>query len=306
VFTPPKLFYSSDTIKLQCFYDSTGISGPTYGGTATTNEMCQVYLYYYPASSTPLTSVVAYPAAPPSNSVLYSGTSSTYATIGTTAAGQSKAFVNQTADVLPANIDQLPTCTTTFSRVASIGTTDTQYIANINQFNPNAYAHSQVLDNLGIYKLYWNITLYNDGSQNGIVNFAAEVETMGWIGSGISLTGDMYSSDVIIGWVDNVGQTVSILDRKVTVEHVQPPPDQSQDIFNIRGYKGLYPKAEPNLADNIYWNSPNIYPETPTVPTPETVAPMSSTGSATTPTTPMAFVVAVLAYFSLVIFCVYL
>ena len=53
----------------------------------------------------------------------------------------------------------------------------------------------------GLYELYWT---FDNAAET--ISFAVRVQTMGWVGFGISPNGQMPNSDVIMGWVDN-GQT---------------------------------------------------------------------------------------------------
>ena len=59
------------------------------------------------------------------------------------------------------------------------------------------YRFSATLDPDGQYKLYWN---YNLTTQT--ISFAVRVQTIGWVGFGISPNGGMVGSDVVIGWVE--------------------------------------------------------------------------------------------------------
>jgi len=52
--------------------------------------------------------------------------------------------------------------------------------------------------NRGYYTLHWNFS-----ETEKIVKFAVNVSTNGWVGFGISPTGGMVKSDVIIGWINN-------------------------------------------------------------------------------------------------------
>ena len=52
----------------------------------------------------------------------------------------------------------------------------------------------------GEYYLYWNFSKAADSIQFGV-----RVKTTGWIGFGLSPSGQMVGSDVIIGWIDNEG-----------------------------------------------------------------------------------------------------
>ena len=51
------------------------------------------------------------------------------------------------------------------------------------------------------YQLYWNINRTGDPTTS-IISFAVRVRTTGWVGLGVSPTGDMTGSDVVIGWVN--------------------------------------------------------------------------------------------------------
>ncbi len=50
----------------------------------------------------------------------------------------------------------------------------------------------------GEYYLYWNFSKAADSIQFGV-----RVKTTGWIGFGLSPSGQMVGSDVIIGWIDD-------------------------------------------------------------------------------------------------------
>ena len=52
------------------------------------------------------------------------------------------------------------------------------------------------------YKLHWNFDL-----EQQTIAFAVNVSTTGWVGFGLSPNGQMPQSDVVIGWVDNDGNT---------------------------------------------------------------------------------------------------
>jgi hypothetical protein len=250
---PAYNFPITDKIKFECIYDSTGKSTDTTGGTSTTNEMCQAYLYYYPASPDPLTvfhsypSLLVYPYAP-----LKNGVYPTHVVIGAVQSGLGAGNASYHVDTPPPTT---PTCSTTHNRtydsVAAPGTFGTQYLP-ISSFNPSIYKNSKVLDALGKYKLHWTTTTTN--GSNGVIQFAAEVETSGWLGFGISPNGNMVGSDIALGWVDAVAQTVTLTDRKAVAQS-QPVIDSNQDIFNIRGYKGKYEQTPPDYG-LIYYNIP--------------------------------------------------
>ncbi len=50
------------------------------------------------------------------------------------------------------------------------------------------------------YALYWNFTRSTES-----IYFAVNVSTTGWVGFGLSPSGQMPSSDVVIGWVSGDG-----------------------------------------------------------------------------------------------------
>ena len=52
------------------------------------------------------------------------------------------------------------------------------------------------------YTLHWNFDL-----ERQTIAFAVNVSTTGWVGFGFSPNGQMPQSDVVIGWVDNDGNT---------------------------------------------------------------------------------------------------
>ena len=62
------------------------------------------------------------------------------------------------------------------------------------------YRFSAILDEG--YTLHWNFDL-----EEQTIAFAVNVSTTGWVGFGLSPNGQMPQSDVVIGWVDNDGNT---------------------------------------------------------------------------------------------------
>ena len=62
------------------------------------------------------------------------------------------------------------------------------------------YRFSAILDDG--YTLHWNFDL-----QQQTIAFAVNVSTTGWVGFGLSPNGQMPQSDVVIGWVDNDGNS---------------------------------------------------------------------------------------------------
>ena len=63
------------------------------------------------------------------------------------------------------------------------------------------YRFSKVLDEQNsAYKLYWSFN-----REEKTIRFAVRVVTTGWVGFGLSPSGQMPNSDVVIGWVDSNG-----------------------------------------------------------------------------------------------------
>ena len=110
------------------------------------------------------------------------------------------------------------------------------------------YRFSASLDPEGQYKLYWS---YNLTAQT--VSFAVQVKTTGWVGFGISPSGGMVGSDVVIGWVESNGavqfhvryQSMHVADSvrlnflclqdRYAEQQALPSIDASQDWFLVSG-----------------------------------------------------------------------
>ena len=52
-----------------------------------------------------------------------------------------------------------------------------------------------------LYTLYWNFSTVEQ-----TITFAVSVRTNSWVGLGISPTGGMVNSDIVIGWVNDNGE----------------------------------------------------------------------------------------------------
>ena len=63
------------------------------------------------------------------------------------------------------------------------------------------YTYNIQLDANGHYRMF-----YSYDEDLNILRIAVLVETTGWIGLGISPNGQMPSSDVVMGWVDQNGE----------------------------------------------------------------------------------------------------
>ena len=53
----------------------------------------------------------------------------------------------------------------------------------------------------GSYRLHWSFDVEEQS-----IRFAVNVSTTGWVGLGLSPTGGMPNSDIVIGWVNDQGQ----------------------------------------------------------------------------------------------------
>jgi len=207
--------------------------------------MCQAYMYYYPATEDPLTVIESYPAT------VVQGNSPAFVSLGLRQSGipiTGGPILSRSTPPPPKPLE----CSTTSNKPYTVGTAGTKYLP-MSRFDDSKYRNFKVLDPLGKYALYWNL-LANKSTGNGIIQFAAEVETDGWLGFGISPNGGMIGSDIVLGWVDDVAGTVSLTDRKASAT-AQPPIDPTQDIFDVRGYKGLREQTEPEF-NPIYYNLP--------------------------------------------------
>ncbi len=51
------------------------------------------------------------------------------------------------------------------------------------------------------YQLHWGFNV-----EAKTIKFAVNVSTTGWVGLGLSPTGGMSNSDIVIGWVNDQGQ----------------------------------------------------------------------------------------------------
>ena len=89
-------------------------------------------------------------------------------------------------------------------------------------------------DDANLYKLFWNYSM-----QNEEILFEIHCKTLGWVGFGLSPTGNMVNSDIAIGWVDNNGKA-NLYDTYATAKEA-PLVDAKQylnliDAKQIDGY----------------------------------------------------------------------
>ena len=64
------------------------------------------------------------------------------------------------------------------------------------------YTHHVQLDNEGKYAMFYSVD-----TEDSVLKISVRVQATGWIGLGFSPNGQMPGSDVVIGWVDNSGES---------------------------------------------------------------------------------------------------
>jgi hypothetical protein len=82
------------------------------------------------------------------------------------------------------------------------------------------------------YRLYWTVL------SDGWIDIGLEVQTLGWIGFGISPDGMMPNSDIVMGWVDDYNMTV-MLQNRYTLDERQTPTEMidQTNIELVDGYQ---------------------------------------------------------------------
>ena len=258
----PVLKRDSEVI-LSCWYNTMQRANVTTGGIATTNEMCLQFLWVYPASAwkNPLISA----------SGKHSGEAGqqNYTTGCYLRGTASKSFSNvRPSDYTP--LPPLPACQANSDRHrqwgqrgAMNGSDGTIVISNEQWLSDkSSYRHSEVLDDLGRVVLYWNATRDEQGA-NGVVHFAVEAQTSGWVGLGLSGSGSMLDADSVIGWVSTPAEArgaaaVHLTDR-YNSRYGQPPIDAWQDVWNVRGLQANLPRVVPTY-NPVYYNTTQVVP----------------------------------------------
>ena len=85
------------------------------------------------------------------------------------------------------------------------------------------FDYNQYLDDDETFRLFWTIL-------NGThVEFGVSAQTTGWVGFGISPTGQMPLSDIAFAWFDDTDLSVHLEDRH-TVGRSTPIIDDQQDL----------------------------------------------------------------------------
>jgi hypothetical protein len=99
--------------------------------------------------------------------------------------------------------------------------------------------HSEVLDMMGKYTLHWGIT-------NTTLELKVVVNATGWVGFGLSPTGGMKGSDIVMGWI-NADGSKSFSDR-FAPENDVPVVDPVQSYTAARAERGQWPHHDALLA----------------------------------------------------------
>ena len=253
----PRLM-SGDQLKLTCTYNTMSRQRVTLGGIATTDEMCIDYLWYWPADYSKRNTLAI---AVGSRQYAQQDHFTTFCMFSS---GEYHAAVDFAQPPIVSPLPSLP-CTVAAGggRIwgtpdAKDGTTGTVAISAAQWAeDKKGYTQSTVLDDAGKITLFWNVSVDTDGG-NGVISFAAEAETSGWVGVGLSGAGAMVDSDSVIGWVktaeEGAASTVVDLTDRFNREYRQPPIDKSQDVWNVRGVQTLLPPTPPPV-NPIYYNT---------------------------------------------------
>lgn len=201
--------YPGDELHMSCAYDSTGRKGETRFGLSSIEEMCLAYFIYYPRLS------------------------DHHCLTGLRGAGLKERFAYCAGTAVNYTINHaqpLPPPTCTYTPPPAGRTTPTLF--DINTFDPSKYNRSTETEVDGrSIKLYWNIN-----EKKGEVTFAADVDTDGWFGIGLSRNGGMVGSDIMTAHVykNATGHWVpSVVDRMASA-YAKPQADHYQDFYDIR------------------------------------------------------------------------
>eukprot|EP00479_Gromia_sphaerica_P009695 TRINITY_DN417_c0_g1_i3.p1 TRINITY_DN417_c0_g1~~TRINITY_DN417_c0_g1_i3.p1 ORF type:complete len:530 (-),score=130.38 TRINITY_DN417_c0_g1_i3:126-1715(-) len=207
-----------DDLIVTCTYNTEGRNETTLGGESTREEMCFAYLSYYPAN-TAINVCISNP--------IFLGTQ-----LQICGVALPRIFTPGDFEPLPADTKCLDYEKPDLSREPT----------RMTFFDPSVYIHSARLGADEQVSLYWNYDYETE-----ILDFAVDVEAVGWAGFGISQNGGMTGSDVVIGYLDNDGEP-HFRDRFAFAPAL-PPIDISQDLFNIRVGKFLVER----------WNNTKTY-----------------------------------------------
>eukprot|EP01084_Bolivina_argentea_P252419 423684_1 len=94
------------------------------------------------------------------------------------------------------------------------------------------FDHSTYIDANSDYRMYWSV-LEDDKIEIGL-----EVDTLGWVGFGISTNGLMINSDIVMGWINDEGQV--LLQNRYTENTRQIPKLMENNNENIELIEGWH------------------------------------------------------------------
>ena len=248
------------SLLLACTYNTMQRANVTTGGIASTNEMCTSFMWYYPKANwqQPYIAAQTSQAASGNHTVICGN----------------KYLVNVPPPVYTP-LPPLPTCKATSERHRQYGQhgamsgSDGTTLISAERWlaDRSSYTRSEVLDDEGRVVLYWNVT-YDQQSANGVVRFAVEAETSGWVGLGVSSSGAMIDADTVIGWVSSGSgastAAVSLTDR-YNRQYKQPAVDAWQDVWAVSGVQAVMPSTIPVISP-IYYNVSHVAPYAPSQP----------------------------------------
>ena len=104
------------------------------------------------------------------------------------------------------------------------------------------WSRETILDPDGKYHLRWE---GDDNDESEWITFEVSVATQGWIGFGVSPNGGMTGSDIVIGWIDDEGETYFHVRNKMKLcfnfnliwvfqRIVTHKPSQCQSLTNLK------------------------------------------------------------------------
>lgn len=229
---------SGDALVVDCTYDSTQRSTVTYGGLATTDEMCLSFIVYYPKmgldlcesvpmyNNVPRTHSHGHAVASQFNFTLESDrnkfkmlTSTTKHWAGCDGASLTPKYTHQELPMLIPQIPYVEPPSMCPSMTPPMTSSQPKTALCGSPLPTEQFDFQESLDADDKYVLFWNVNKTH-------IIFEVHVETKGYIGFGMSPNGKMYPADVVVGWVKD---GVPHFKDRHTVSHSQPIVDASQD-----------------------------------------------------------------------------
>eukprot|EP00343_Euplotes_focardii_P007286 CAMPEP_0205819902 /NCGR_PEP_ID=MMETSP0206-20130828/2404_1 /ASSEMBLY_ACC=CAM_ASM_000279 /TAXON_ID=36767 /ORGANISM="Euplotes focardii, Strain TN1" /LENGTH=604 /DNA_ID=CAMNT_0053113993 /DNA_START=26 /DNA_END=1840 /DNA_ORIENTATION=+ len=201
----------NDQLRLHCHYDTTDRDAETPFGLASDQEMCMVFLTYWPAQP--------HQTCNSGNLSAASGTDEGPLVL----CGPDALLIG------PDDFEALPTPEPCEYEAPDANRTTPEWI---NEFDQSKYERTEVLDRDGKFILHWTV-------EEDEIHFAAEVETTGWLGFGFGSAGGMAGADIMLGWADRDNHKVYLHDRMADAM-ARPPLDPFQDLYDIKGGEVMF------------------------------------------------------------------